>query len=99
LTIDECASVDVCLSDQFTEVARGVATFVAPHRYVISCGHVSPRGPHPHSRTMMMLTPLRAETLDVQSLTTKIGFGHSDILTYLSRSSVREVYFNDSKRN
>ena len=36
-----------CLSDQFTEVARGVATFVAPHRYVISCGHVSPRGPHP----------------------------------------------------
>jgi hypothetical protein len=48
---------------------------------------------------MMMLTPLRAETLDVQSLTTKIGFGHSDILTYLSRSSVREVYFNDSKRN
>lgn len=48
----------------------------------------------------MMLTPLRAETLDVQPLTTKDQlWSYSQILIYLSRSSLREVYSNDSKRN
>jgi hypothetical protein len=94
----ECASVNVCLinSRRWLEASPPLPRLTV---YVISCSHVS-RGPHPQSRTMMMLTPLRAETLDVSTVDNQDQlWSYSQKLTYLGRFSVPEVYSNDSKRN